>query len=136
MNLKNTQYNFCILALMAQLVFGQESYTLLKQNIVDISSSVTIRKSNQNIWLTIGGVLKGGDGINKVYENSYLISEKTFEDFEFRDLFSLTRDYNTDLINSGIQYRSIIEGNNIIGYQGDTDKGYWGDFYDEHRPIF
>ncbi|WP_218587926.1 hypothetical protein [Arenibacter palladensis] len=37
------------------------------------------------------------------------------------------------MINSGIQYRSIIKDNKIIGYQADIGKGYWGDIYDEHR---
>lgn len=92
-----------------------------------------VNPENQKYWKVIDGMITGGDGINKIPVNTYLQTKNTFEDFEFRCLFKLTGDHDKGLINSGIQYRSLIEGNKIIGYQADIGKGYWGDIYDEHR---
>lgn len=93
----------------------------------------TVKKDNQNFWSVIDSVIVGGDGVQKIQENTYLHTVRTYEDFEFRCLFRLTGDLDLGLINSGIQYRSIIKEDKIIGYQADIGKGYWGDIYDEHR---
>ncbi len=93
----------------------------------------TVKVDNQKFWSVLGGVITGGDGIQKIPENTYLHTTKSYEDFEFRCLFRLTGNPETGLINSGIQYRSIIEDGKIIGYQADIGNGYWGDIYDEHR---
>ncbi len=92
-----------------------------------------VNPSNQHYWKVIEGVITGGDGIEKIPVNTYLQTTITYKDFEFRCLFQLTGDHNKGLINSGIQYRSIVENDKIIGYQADIGKGYWGDIYDEHR---
>lgn len=92
-----------------------------------------VNPENQKYWKVIDGVITGGDGINNIPVNTYLQTKNTFEDFEFRCLFKLTGNHDKGLINSGIQYRSLIEGHKIIGYQADIGKGYWGDIYDEHR---
>ncbi|GGW50735.1 3-keto-disaccharide hydrolase [Arenibacter certesii] len=92
-----------------------------------------VNKENEKYWSVVDSVITGGDGISSIPVNTYLRTSDSYEDFEFRALFRLTGDHSSGLINSGIQYRSIIEGNNIIGYQADIGKGYWGDIYDEHR---
>lgn len=92
-----------------------------------------VKKENAKFWSVVDSVITGGDGVSKIPTNTYLHTTKSFGDFEFRALFRLTGDHSTGLINSGIQYRSIIEDNKIIGYQADIGKGYWGDIYDEHR---
>ncbi|MFT4856456.1 MAG: hypothetical protein ACI9UV_003077 [Algoriphagus sp.] len=88
---------------------------------------------NGEYWSVVDSVITGGNGTTNIPTNTYLRTTEIFGDFEFRALFRLTGDHSTGLINSGIQYRSIIEDNNIIGYQADIGKGYWGDIYDEHR---
>jgi hypothetical protein len=93
----------------------------------------TVNKENSKYWSVVDSVIIGGDGITNIPRNTYLHTIKGYEDFEFRALFRLTGNHDTGLINSGIQYRSIIEDNKIIGYQADIGKGYWGDIYDEHR---
>jgi hypothetical protein len=93
----------------------------------------TVNPSNQNLWSVKDGVITGGDGIIKISSNTYLQTIKSYENFEFRCLFRLSGDHDLGLINSGIQYRSVIKDNKIIGYQADIGKGYWGDIYDEHR---
>jgi len=93
----------------------------------------TVEAGNQKFWSVIDSVITGGDGIQKIPKNTYLCTEDVYGDFEFRCLFRLTGDPDLGLINSGIQYRSIIEGDKIVGYQADIGNGYWGDIYDEHR---
>lgn len=92
-----------------------------------------VNPANGEYWSVVDSVITGGNGIIKIPTNTYLRTTESFGDFEFRALFRLTGDHSTGLINSGIQYRSIIEDNTIIGYQADIGKGYWGDIYDEHR---
>lgn len=92
-----------------------------------------VNQGNKNFWSAADSVITGGDGIINIPNNTYLRTTESYGDFEFRTLFRITGDHRTGLINSGIQYRSIIEGDNIIGYQADIGKGYWGDIYDEHR---
>ncbi|MCM4168149.1 DUF1080 domain-containing protein [Arenibacter sp. H213] len=92
-----------------------------------------VNKDNSKYWSVVDSVITGGDGIINIPTNTYLRTTESYGDFEFRALFRLTGDHETGLMNSGIQYRSILEGNTIIGYQADIGKGYWGDIYDEHR---
>lgn len=93
----------------------------------------TVKKQNASLWKVTDSTLIGGDGTTKIPENTYLYTTQQFQDFEFGFLFKLTGDHSTGLINSGVQYRSTIKDNHIIGYQADIGKGYWGDIYDEHR---
>jgi hypothetical protein len=92
-----------------------------------------LNPSNANYWAVIDSTIVGGDGIRKIPQNTYLYTTETYQDFELRLIFRIRGDHKQGLINSGIQYRSLIENNNIIGYQADIGKGYWGDIYDEHR---
>jgi hypothetical protein len=93
----------------------------------------TVNPAFAKMWSVVDGVIVSGDGQKKIPSNTYLATTKEYGDFEFRCLFRITGDHKTGLINSGIQYRSIIQGKKIIGYQADIGKGYWGDIYDEHR---
>lgn len=93
----------------------------------------TVNAENSKYWSVIDSTITGGDGVNNIPTNTYLHTAKSYEDFEFRCLFRITGNADTGLINSGIQYRSVIQDNKIIGYQADIGKGYWGDIYDEHR---
>jgi hypothetical protein len=93
----------------------------------------TVNPAFAKMWSVVDGVIIAGDGQKKIPANTYLATTKEYGDFEFRCLFRITGDHKTGLINSGIQYRSIIHGKKIIGYQADIGKGYWGDIYDEHR---
>lgn len=93
----------------------------------------TVKEENQIFWSVVDSVIIGGDGLRNIPENTYLHTLKSYQDFEFRCLFRLTGSHDLGLINSGIQYRSQVENEKIIGYQADIGKGYWGDIYDEHR---
>lgn len=131
---QNLSRLMCVLILFSFRCTAQKTTTtesLINGNSLD--GWKTVNSSNENLWSVIDGVITGGDGINKISSNTYLQTVKSYENFEFRCLFRLTGDHSLGLINSGIQYRSIIEDNKIIGYQADIGKGYWGDIYDEHR---
>ncbi|HTN06226.1 DUF1080 domain-containing protein [Agriterribacter sp.] len=93
----------------------------------------TVNPADQRLWYVKDSVMMCGDGINNIPSNTYLHTEKEYGDFEFRCLFRLSGDEKTGMINSGIQYRSIIRNGEIVGYQADIGNGYWGDIYDEHR---
>ena len=93
----------------------------------------TVKEQNAKYWSVVDGVITGSNDGKKIPTNTYLMTERTFEDFEFRCSFRISGDHKTGLINSGIQYRSPVKGNKIIGYQADIGRGYWGDIYDEHR---
>lgn len=93
----------------------------------------TVNPEYEKFWSVKDSVITGGDGSTKIPANTFLHTTKEYEDFEFRCLFRLTGDPETGLINSGIQYRSIVEEGHMIGYQADIGNGYWGDIYDERR---
>ncbi|MDQ6480189.1 DUF1080 domain-containing protein [Dyadobacter sp. LHD-138] len=93
----------------------------------------TVDPAHGKLWSVKDSTIHSGDGVNKIPENTYLCTVKEYTDFEFRCLFKLYGDSKTGMINSGIQYRSVLEGKKIVGYQADIGSGYWGDIYDEHR---
>lgn len=93
----------------------------------------TVDPAHRKMWFVKDSIITCGDGINNIPKNTYLQTEKEFQDFEFRCLFRLSGDPATGLINSGIQYRSNVVNGLIVGYQADIGNGYWGDIYDEHR---
>lgn len=93
----------------------------------------TVDPAHSALWSVADSMIKSGDGVKKIPENTYLHTLKEYGDFEFRCLFRLHGDPTTGMINSGIQYRSVLEGGKIVGYQADIGNGYWGDIYDEHR---
>lgn len=121
---------FIPLLLMMQSCKGQVESVI---SSVDFKQWKTVKSDNQHFWSITDSTLTGGDGIQKIPTNTYLHTVDSYEDFELRLLFKITGDHEKGLINSGVQYRSIIEDNKIIGYQADIGKGYWGDIYDEHR---
>ena len=93
----------------------------------------TVDPAHAALWSVKDSVIRSGDGVKKIPENTYLYTLKEYSDFEFRCLFRLYGNPATGMINSGIQYRSVLEGGKIVGYQADMGNGYWGDIYDEHR---
>ncbi len=121
------------------LVFLVAFATLCRAQSVSLFDGQTLRgwkvsdPAYAHLWKVESNLITGGDGTGKVPVNSYLITEKTYKNFEFRCLFKLTGDPSTGMINSGIQYRSELKNRDMTGYQADIGDGYWGDIYDEHR---
>lgn len=125
---------FSVIFLSSVLGFAQKVTST--NNLFDgatLNGWQTVKKENEKFWSVIDSVIVGGDGVIQIPTNTYLHTTESYGDFEFRCLFRITGDHDLGLINSGIQYRSIIEDGKIVGYQADIGKGYWGDIYDEHR---
>lgn len=98
-----------------------------------------VKAANAKYWSVVDGVITASNGDQKMPTNTYIATEKNYQNFIFKCKFRLSGDHKTGLINSGIQYRSIMKktkqlgAHRITGYQADIGKGYWGDIYDEHR---
>ncbi|PWJ54787.1 uncharacterized protein DUF1080 [Dyadobacter jejuensis] len=99
----------------------------------DLTGWTTVNPAKMSEWSVVDSTIRSGDGIRKIPANTYLYTQKEYADFEFSCLFKIWGDASTGLINSGIQYRSIVKDGKMVGYQADIGKGYWGDIYDEHR---
>jgi hypothetical protein len=130
----NRKILFLVLFLTSYDIYGQKSVksTALFDGKT-LTGWKTVDLANEKYWYVKDGIITGGDGITKIPENTYLYTENEYGDFEFRCLFRLSGDPSTGMINSGIQYRSKVQGGKMIGYQADIGNGYWGDIYDEHR---
>lgn len=126
-------YSFLLIVLISLMCYGQKPDWAANKDYVDLEKWKTVKVENQKYWSVTDSLIIGGDGTQKIPENTYLCTTKTYENFEFRCLFRLSGNHDMGLLNSGIQYRSIIEEGKTIGYQADIGKGYWGDIYDEHR---
>lgn len=126
-----------IIIAAAALIFAAHAQEPAKAeplfNGKDLSGWKTVNPDFMKLWSVVDGVITCGNLTDDIPTNTYLATVKEYENFEFRCLFRIQGDHATGLINSGIQYRSIIEGNKIVGYQADIGKGYWGNIYDEHR---
>ena len=98
-----------------------------------------VKAQNLKYWSVVDGVITASNGNEKMPTNTYIATDKNYQNFIFKCKFRLSGDHKTGLINSGIQYRSIMKktkvpgDHHIVGYQADIGKGYWGDIYDEHR---
>ena len=130
------KYGFVsLIAMMCSLQMNAQS-TVKSISLFDgktLNGWKTVDPSHAKLWTVADSAIHSGDGVNKIPENTYLYTTKEYGDFEFRCLFKLYGDPKTGMINSGIQYRSVIEGDKMVGYQADIGTGYWGDIYDEHR---
>eukprot|EP00903_Cladosiphon_okamuranus_P004091 g4089.t1 len=97
-----------------------------------------VNPKNAHFWSVENGAIVASSGDGKMPTNTYLATTGSYADFEFTCDFRLSGDHGTGLINSGIQYRSILKrhpkrGNIIAGYQADIGRDWWGGIYDEHR---
>ena len=84
-------------------------------------------------WRVEAGAITGGSLTERVPHNEFLVTMRSFHNFEFRAKIKLVG--TTGFINSGIQFRSVRVPDNfeMSGYQADAGKGYWGTLYDETR---
>ncbi|WP_025764247.1 3-keto-disaccharide hydrolase [Dyadobacter tibetensis] len=124
-------FAFLITGLAAQAQSLPKSQSIF--NGRDLTGWTTVNPAKMSAWSVVDSTIRSGDGTYKIPANTYLYTTKEYADFEFSCLFKIWGDASTGLINSGIQYRSIVKDGKMIGYQADIGKGYWGDIYDEHR---
>ena len=92
-----------------------------------------IREGEDSWWRVQDGSLTGGSLERNVPYNTFLCTEKSFQNFE---LNLEIRVLGTEgFINSGVQIRSRrVESNSeMSGYQVDAGDKWWGKLYDESR---
>ena len=82
------------------------------------------------LWRVIDGAIVGSTDDRPLRQNSFLISESEFDDFELRFEVMLRNG------NSGMQFRSErIHGWTVRGYQADLADGKgWGNLHGEGLP--
>jgi hypothetical protein len=85
-------------------------------------------------WRLQDGVISGGSKTEKVPHNTFLTSAKRYANFEL-SLDVRLKSHGSKNPNAGIQIRSerVTNHHEMIGYQIDMGKGYWGKIYDESR---
>jgi hypothetical protein len=84
-------------------------------------------------WRVEDGCIVGGSLDAVVPRNEFLATTKRYGDFELKLRFKLLGD--PQKANAGVQFRTkrIPNHHEVVGYQADIGKGYWGALYDESR---
>ncbi|HBM77975.1 MAG TPA: DUF1080 domain-containing protein [Verrucomicrobiales bacterium] len=92
-----------------------------------------VNKGEEKWWKVADGAIEGGSLDEHVPHNTFCVFDKSYKDFELNLKFKITPVKGG--INSGIQIRSqrIANHHEMIGYQADAAKNYWGKIYDESR---
>lgn len=87
------------------------------------------------VWRVEKGIMTGGSLTEKIKENYFICTNRSFQNFDLRLKIKCSGDPTTGLINSGIQIRSqrVPGGKHMSGYQVDCGKGWFGKIYDEFR---
>ena len=85
-------------------------------------------------WRIQEGAIVGGSLTERVPQNDFLCTTRSYGDFVLRLSFKLLG--SDGFINGGVQFRSqraTKPANEMIGYQADIGAKYWGALYDETR---
>jgi hypothetical protein len=95
--------------------------------------TLTNWEGNQSFWQVKDGVITAGSLDRKFPHNDFLVSTRSFQNFDLRLKIRLLG--FEGFVNSGVQFRSVRVPNNfeMSGYQADAGEGYWGSLYDETR---
>lgn len=84
-------------------------------------------------WCIREGALAGGSTERFTVHNEFLCTTRSYANFDLRLRVKLI---GTGFVNAGVQFRSqrtTQPAYEMIGYQADLGKGYWGSLYDESR---
>ncbi len=113
----------CILALGAATAAGPE------KGFKSLFDGKTLNgwDGDPRLWKAADGVITGSTEGVTLNDNSFLITRKTYRNFDLR-LDVKLRNHN-----SGVQFRSEALPNWVVrGYQADMAEGnYWGSIYEE-----
>ncbi|MBB5037385.1 DUF7133 domain-containing protein [Prosthecobacter dejongeii] len=87
------------------------------------------------VWRIEGGLMTGGSLTEKVTQNYFICTHKSYQNFDLKLKIKVSGDPTTGMLNSGIQIRSlrVPSGHHMSGYQVDCGKGWFGKIYDEFR---
>ena len=89
----------------------------------------------EGIWRIEDGAITAGSHENKTFpRNEFVSTKKSFANFELTLTIKCSGDFDTGVINSGIQIRSArLPDGRVAGYQVDCGKDWFGKIFDEHR---
>ena len=89
-------------------------------------------EGNLKIFRIERGAIVGGTLSEKIARNEFLCTKKTYKNFVLKLEVKLL---GGPKANAGIQIRTkrIPNHHEVIGYQADMGKGWWGSLYDESR---
>ena len=89
-------------------------------------------EGNLKIFRIEQGAIVGGTLKEKIARNEFLCTKKTYKNFVLTLEVKLL---GGPKANAGIQIRTkrIPKHHEVIGYQADMGKGWWGSLYDESR---
>jgi hypothetical protein len=89
-------------------------------------------EGDQKIFRIQDGAIVGGSLTDKIAQNEFLCTTKSYGDFELRLKVKLLGGENA---NAGIQFRTkrIPNDHEVSGFQADMGQNYWGSLYDESR---
>lgn len=85
-------------------------------------------------WRIEEGAIVGGSLKETVPHNEFLATQRTYSNFVLKLKFKLIG--KEGFVNAGVQFHSRRHTNpahEMIGYQADLGKDYWGSLYDESR---
>lgn len=85
-------------------------------------------------WRIEDGAIVGGSLTETVPHNEFLATERSYANFILKLKFKLTGEQG--FVNAGVQFHSKRHTDpayEMIGYQADLGKDYWGSLYDESR---
>lgn len=87
------------------------------------------------IWRVEDGMITGGSTTEKIKENHFICTKKSYQNFDLKLKIKVSGDPKTGMLNSGIQIRSlrVPGGAHMTGYQVDCGAGWFGKIYDEFR---
>lgn len=89
-------------------------------------------EGNMKMFRIEEGAIVGGNLKEKIPNNEFLCTKKTYSDFELRLKVKLL---GGEKSNAGIQFRTkrIPNHHEVSGFQADMGQGWWGALYDESR---
>ena len=119
-------------------LIGSNSTTIAQETPPAVSlfdgKTLTGWESKEGIWRVEDGAITAGSYEKKFPKNEWISTEKSYSNFDLTLKIKCSGDFNTGMINSGIQIRSArLPNGSVAGYQVDCGKGWFGKIYDEHR---
>ena len=126
---------WCILVAFAFYV--QSSFAQSTANRIVLFDGKTfngLQGDTVNTWRIQDGALVGGSLDKTVPHNEFISTTKSYSNYILKLKFKLLG--HEGFINGGVQFHSQRIANpayEMIGYQADIGKGYWGSLYDESR---
>lgn len=121
----------------ANLGCSRQSESSLPVSLFDGKSldGWNVQEAEQKWWRVKDGAIEGGSLDEKVPHNTFITLPNAYQNFELKLKLRFINGEGEGFKNSGVQIRSqrLPNHHEMIGYQVDAGKGWWGKLYDESR---